>query len=120
MQLTIFADGVNKVKPLIIFKGKGLIISAKERKAYDSQVTVQFQENAWYDENFMLFWVKNLWNTSNMFTAQKRLSRLLVYDEHRGQTIKILKTTVKSGQTAVVQIPPGTTSKIKTVGYVCQ
>ena len=33
----------------------------------------------------MLFWVKNMWNAGNIFTSEKR-SRLLVYDEHRGQT----------------------------------
>ena len=33
VQLTIFADGVPRVRPLVIFRGKGLRITRKEQKA---------------------------------------------------------------------------------------
>ena len=46
VQLTIFADGISHVKPLIIFKGTGQRISLNERKQYDGGVVVKFQENA--------------------------------------------------------------------------
>ena len=39
-----FADGVARVKPLIIFRGKGKRISLKETVQYDKRVTVHFQE----------------------------------------------------------------------------
>ena len=35
VQLTIFTDGEPRVKPLLIFRGKGLRISQTERKKYD-------------------------------------------------------------------------------------
>ena len=53
VQLTIFADGGCRVKPLLIFRGKGLRIPLRERVKYDKRVTVSFQSNAWCDENIM-------------------------------------------------------------------
>ena len=34
VQLTIFADGVPRLKPLLIFRGKGLRISLREKVEY--------------------------------------------------------------------------------------
>lgn len=53
VQLTIFANGVPRVKPLLIFRGKGLRIPQAERNAYERKVVVKFQENAWCDERMM-------------------------------------------------------------------
>ena len=54
LQLTVFTDDINRVKPLIIFKGKSWRISSKERNGYDTLVSVQFQENTWCSEEVML------------------------------------------------------------------
>ena len=43
VQLTVFVDGVSRVKPLLIFKCTGLRIPDKEKEQYDSRVVVQFQ-----------------------------------------------------------------------------
>lgn len=61
VQLTILADGKTYVKPLVIFSSKGLRISDKEKKQYDSRVVVHFQENAWCDEKIMMYWIKSIW-----------------------------------------------------------
>ena len=53
-QLELFSDGVPRVKPFLIFKGKGLRITKKERDAWDKRVSVEFQPNAWCDEKVML------------------------------------------------------------------
>ena len=37
-QIIAFADGIPRVKPLMILKGKGLIITAEDKKAWDSRV----------------------------------------------------------------------------------
>ena len=58
VQLTVFADGEPRVKPLLIFKGTGKRISDKKTKQYDSRVVVKFQENARCDENIMMFWLR--------------------------------------------------------------
>ena len=46
VQLTIFADGESRVKPLIIFWGKGKQITFREKVHYDCRVHVAFQENS--------------------------------------------------------------------------
>ena len=61
VQLTLFADGEPRVKPLIIFRGNGKRIAVAERASYDSRVIVQFQDNAWSDENVMKFWTRHCW-----------------------------------------------------------
>ena len=53
IQLTVFADGNIRLPPLIIFKDKGLRISADEKKKWDSRVYVTFQEKARCDEKVM-------------------------------------------------------------------
>ena len=50
VQLTIFADGVPRVCPLVIFRGKGLRITRKEQEAWDRRVQVAFEPKAWCDE----------------------------------------------------------------------
>ena len=58
VQITVFADGSTRLPPLIVFKGKGLRISAEEKRKWDKRVAVTFQKNAWCDEKVMKQWVK--------------------------------------------------------------
>ena len=46
VQLTIFADEVSRVRPLVIFLGKGLRIKAEEKQKWDKRMKVLFQKNA--------------------------------------------------------------------------
>ena len=46
VQLAVFADGVDRVTPTVIFRRKGLRISAKEKESYDRRVKVMYQEKA--------------------------------------------------------------------------
>ena len=46
VQLTVFADGVDRVIPTVIFRGKGLRISAKEKQSYDRQAKVMYQKKS--------------------------------------------------------------------------
>ena len=50
VQLTVCADGVDKVRPTVIFRGKVLRITAKEKQSYDRRVKVMYQEKAWCEE----------------------------------------------------------------------
>ena len=68
-QLTIFADGEPRVKPLLIFRGKGKRISLKEQLEYDKRVVVRFQPNAWCDQPVMNYWVKNCWKPNIKVTG---------------------------------------------------
>ena len=60
-QLTIFADGEPRVKPLLIFRGMGKQITLAEKVCYDRRVSVVFQPKAWCDERVMHHWVQTCW-----------------------------------------------------------
>ena len=76
VQLTIYADGEPRVKPMIIFRGAGQHISQQEKQQYDHRVTVVFQENTQCDEATFLFWARHMWRRD--VATQK----LLVIDSH--------------------------------------
>ena len=63
VQLIIFADGVSRVRPTIIFRGQEKRISPKEKRSWDSRVTMMFQTKAWCNENVMKVWVEREWGT---------------------------------------------------------
>ena len=44
VQLTSFADGMSRVRPLVIFRGKGLRIKAEEKRKWGKRVKVVFQK----------------------------------------------------------------------------
>ena len=58
LQLCIKAEGEQTVKPAIIFRGKGNVLSAEQEK-YDADVHVYFQSNAWMDAEVNLKWTKH-------------------------------------------------------------
>ena len=115
VQLTVFADGEPRVKPLLIFKGTGQRIPVKETRQYDSRVVVKFQENAWCDEEIMVFWLRYMWNAQNKFLAERK-SQLLVYDVHTAQTTEKVKRILdQECHTTLALVPPGATSKVQTL-----
>ena len=59
--MIVFADGVDRVRPTVIFRGKGLRISAKEKQSYDRRVKVMYQEKAWCDQEIMKEWISTEW-----------------------------------------------------------
>lgn len=108
VQLTIFADGVKRIKPLVVFRGKGLRISDREKFRWDSRVTVRFQENAWVDEAMMAYWVQHMWQP-----WCNESQNLLVADVHRAQkTDKILKM-LRQCNTTLALVPPGCTPLVQ-------
>ena len=92
VQLTLFADGEPRVKPLIIFRGKGKRIPFSEQVKYDSRVVVRFQPNAWFDEEIMHFWTKNCWKPSCSGPMH------LVLDVHRAQKTEEIQDILEAGR----------------------
>jgi hypothetical protein len=112
-QITLFADGVPRVKPLLIFKGKGKRISCTEKLSYDNRVNVTFQDNAWCDKNVMKTWIHQQWKPAcegNM---------MLVLDVHRAQKTDNIQQFLRSEcNTEPVFVPAGTTSLVQPVDVV--
>ena len=106
VQLTIFADGISRVKPLVVFRGNGLRITAAEKALWDHRVDVIFQDNAWVDESIFLWWMDNSWKMcrSSIFdTSQK----LLTLDMYKGQNTETIQNNWKKYRTTPVIIPAG-------------
>lgn len=61
VQCCIISDSVKRIKPLVIFLGTGQRIPFSKKVKYDSRVVVQFPQNAWCDEQVMLFGINNIW-----------------------------------------------------------
>lgn len=111
VQLTIFADGEPRVKPLLIFRGKGMRIKKAEKEAYDKRVVVKFQINAWCDEVVMKSWVSDMWRRPIAPEAQK--PKLLIADVHRAQTTSAIMNQLKDCKTEVALVPPGCTNIVQ-------
>lgn len=108
VQLTIFADGVPRVKPFLIFKGTGKRISLRERVLYDRRVIVHFQKNAWCDEVAMGYWARNCWKP---FVKQESL---LVLDMHKAQRTEDIKSVLeKECKITPIFVPVGCTSIVQ-------
>jgi hypothetical protein len=54
--LYIFADGISRLRPTLIFHGQGNITAA-ERAAYHPDVVVEFNKEAYNNENLFLHWI---------------------------------------------------------------
>ena len=78
-QLTIFADGEPRVKPLLIFRGMGKQITLAEKVRYDRRVSVVFQPKAWCDERVMHHWVRTCWKPACQGPMH------LILDVHKAQ-----------------------------------
>jgi len=111
IQLTIFADGIDCVMPLIIFCSTENNTSAprrREEKLFDSRVVVKFNPKGYANSAIMLFWLEFM-----LLPVLGSGATLLVMDLfkfHSTQEIKdwlrthgIIPSLVPSGCTGLVQ-----------------
>ena len=105
--MTVFADGVDRVRPTVIFRGKGLRISAKEKQSYDRRVKVMYQGKAWCHQEIMKEWISTEWANpfKNPF-GQNSDGKILISDVHRGQQTDSVKELLKKQKTSLVNVLP--------------
>ena len=116
VQLTVFSDGVDRVRPTVIFRGKGLQISAKEKQSYDRPVKAMYQEKAWCDEEIMKEWIST--ERSNPLknpVGQNSDWKILIADVHCAQQTNSVKELLKKHKTSLVNVSPGCTSRVQVV-----
>ena len=118
VQLTVFADGISRVSPLIVFRGQGKRLAKKEKDGWDPRVRVMFQVNAWSDGAVRKEWIESEWG--NVFTNSPSSStgKILVADMHRAQQTDEVIELLRQHKTIMVSIPAGCTSHIQPLG-VC-
>lgn len=107
VQLTIFADGKSRIKPLLIFRGTGKRIPLREQLKYDKRVMVQFQPNAWCDEEAMKRWIRTSWK------PYVKEEILLVLDLHKAQKTDHVKQLLSECHTTPIFVPACCTSIVQ-------
>ena len=107
VQLTVHADGVPQTPSMVVFRGKGLRITSKERNLWDKRVVVKFQENAWVNEDISLRWAQTIWK-------QKTFEpRLLILDVHTAQKTPAFLHALSLRNTTPAFVPAGCTSLVQ-------
>ena len=115
-QLTVFADGVDSVRPTVNFRGECHWISAKDKQSYSQQFKVMYQEKASCDQEIMREWIST--EGANPFKnpiSQNSDGKFLIADVHRAQQTDSVKELLKKHKTSLVNIPPGCTSRVQVV-----
>ena len=108
VQLIVSADGVDRVKAAVIFRGKGLRISAKEKQSYDRRVKVMYREKAWCGQEIMKEWILTEWaNPFKNPIGQNSDGKILIVNVHRAQQTDSVEELLKKRKTTLVHAPPG-------------
>ena len=113
IQLTIFADGINRVIPLIIFRSTEDNTSAprrREEKLFDSRVVVKFNPKGYANSSIMLFWLEFMLLPVLDTASGPTLLVMDLFKSHSTQEIKdwlcvhrIVPSLVPGGCTGLVQ-----------------
>ena len=77
----------------IIFRGQGLRLSQTEKQAWDEDVDVYFQTNAWVDTPFCVKWVDN---TLKKAVQEEQEPFVFFCDNLEGQKAEVFKESVEA------------------------
>jgi len=100
LQIAVFADGVLRCKPLLMFKGKpkGDNRRKAEQKKYHPGVIVIFNEKAWANTSNLLDWVKHQYSTASAYPLRDNEPRFLALDSFAPHLNKGKKQKDKESQ----------------------
>ena len=108
--LSILAN-LDKLPPLIIFKGKQGKISEtillKHIHCINGKIFVKTQDNTWVDKDIFKFWLNNFWLKHNIFHSKNKL--FLILDRATSHYYENLADNFKRKEGECVLIPPGLT-----------
>jgi len=109
IQLTVFADSIPRVKPLIFFRGKGVgpTILA-EKQLYDSRVVVKFNPTAYANSSNMLEWLDE--QVVPILEDQPTILAMDLFAAHRTEEVL---DTLRAHDITVSVIPGGCTGLVQ-------
>jgi len=113
MQFTIFADGVARVLPLMIFRGKEdskTTVRKREALRYDPQVMVSFNSKAYATTVTILHWL-----LKQLLPELVGLPSLLIMDLLRLHRTKPVKKLLKKNDVTLSLVPAGCTGIVQPV-----
>ena len=94
LMIYISADGINRCKPLLIFKGKDGQKNTRIRKEmtmYDPGVTVQWNPKAYCNAEVMIRWLKTQYKFATVGFTTPSTARFLSLDVFSGQKTEPVK-----------------------------
>ncbi|CAG9942603.1 unnamed protein product [Clonostachys rosea f. rosea IK726] len=107
--LYIFADGIQRLKPKVIFHGKpeGQIFE-NEGYLYSPDVTVEFNDTAYNNEELFRYWIAN-----ELAVILDGKEHMLVIDVASFHTTDDVLQDLRSRKITTALIPPGCTSLLQ-------
>jgi hypothetical protein len=111
----IFADGLQRVKPLLIFHGKGSQNSRLKAEAarYHPGVHVKFNPKAYANEDISLWWIQHCYRWGSAFSSTQNEPRLIVLDVFEGQKTKAVLDAFKKLNAVTSFVPAGCTGYVQ-------
>jgi len=111
IQLTVFADWVPHVKPLVFFRGKGIgptIVT--ERRLHDNRVIVKFNTTAYANSTNMLEWLDE-----QLVPALSNQPFFLLIDLFAAHKTQEVLDTLWANDITVSMIPGGCTGLVQPI-----
>jgi len=109
IQLTVFADGIPRVKPLLFFRGQGsgpTILA--ERRQYDNRVVVKFNPTTYANSSNMLEWLDE-----QLVPALEGQPTLLAIELFAGHKTEEVLDTFRAHDITPSVIPGGCTGLVQ-------
>ena len=119
IQLTVFADGISRDRPTIIFRDEGKHIKASEKDSSVERVKVYFLKKVYRDEQLLKEWARD--ERGNIFTNPPRngsTGKLLAADVYRAQQTDPVERLLQSKKTTLANLPPGCTNRVQLLNVV--
>jgi len=109
IQLTIFADGISRVKSLVFFRGQGIGASIQvEKQCYNPRVVVKFNTKAYANSTTIVEWLDD--QVIPVLEGRPTLMALDMFGSHK--TEKVLDT-MRAHDITLSIIPGGCTSLVQ-------
>jgi hypothetical protein len=109
LQLTIFADGGNRVKPLVFYRGIGRGVTIqREMTCYDPRVVIKFNPTAYANSDNMLAWLDE-----QLIPVLDGEPTLLVLDLFGGHKTEEVLDMMKAHDIVLSVIPAGCTGIVQ-------
>lgn len=109
IQLTIFADGIPRVKPLVFFRGQGIGASIQaEKERYDQRVVVKFNPKAYANSTSIVEWLDD--QVIPVLDGRSTLMALDMFGSHKTEEVL---DTMRAHDITLSVIPAGCTGLVQ-------